>query len=83
VPIPSNVTVTEMGDAVDINISSDDGVAAVGASVCRNDGGDEMDANDPRSTLGQIDNTSLCASDPASSTGKKVSMLCFAVCIRQ
>ncbi|XP_065891186.1 ubiquitin carboxyl-terminal hydrolase 32-like isoform X2 [Dysidea avara] len=63
----------EMGDAVDINISSsDDGVAVGGASVCRNDAGDEIDVNDPRSKLGQIDNTSLCMSDSTSSTGKKL-----------
>ena len=81
VPIPSNVTVTEIGDTVDINMSSsDDGVVVSGASVSRNDAGDGMDVNDPRSTLGQIDNTPLCMSDSTSSTGKKVSV-CVYVCV--
>lgn len=67
-----------MGDAVDINISSsDDGVVVSGASVSRNDAVDGMDANDPRSTLGQIDNTPLCMSDSTSSTGKKVSVCAY------
>ena len=36
----------------------------VGAVACRNDGGsEELAASDPRSTLGQIDNSSLCEAD--------------------
>jgi len=83
VAILPNVTMTEMGDAVEINISSsDDGVVMRGASVSRNDAGDEMDVNDPRSTLGQIDNTPLCMSDSTSSTSKKVSVCtCIRACV--
>ena len=74
--MPPNVAVQDLGDIVDISVApSDDGNSAVGGAVaCRNDGGsEEFAAGDPRSTLGQIDNSSLCETDVPPSTGKKVS----------
>ena len=77
VPMPANVTVEDVDDAVDISITPNDKNSAVGEAVaCRNsNGSDEYAANDPRSTLGQIDNSSLCEQDAPPSTGKKVGLL--------
>ena len=74
VPMPANVTVEDLDDAVDISIAPNDGSSAVGGAVaCRNScGSDEYPPYDPRSTLGQIDNSSLCEQDAPPSTGKKV-----------
>ena len=75
--MPINITVQDLGDVVDINITPDDGNSAVGGAVaCRNSSGsEEFAASDPRSTLGQIDNSSLCEQDVPPSNGKKVSHL--------
>ena len=78
VPMPPNVTVQDLDDVVDITITepSDDNSAVGGAVACRSDGGsEELSASDPRSTLGQIDNSSLCELDVPPSAGKKVGFL--------
>ena len=78
VPMPPNVTVQDLDDVVDITITEpSDGNSAVGGAVaCRSDGGsEELSASDPRSTLGQIDNSSLCELDVPPSAGKKVGFL--------
>ena len=78
VPMPSNVMVQDLDDIVDISITTpNDADSAVGGAVaCRNDGGsEELAASDPRSTLGQIDNSSLCEADVPPSAGKKVGYL--------
>ena len=80
VPMPSNVMVQDLDDIVDISITTpNDADSAVGGAVaCRNDGGsEELAASDPRSTLGQIDNSSLCEADVPPSAGKKVGYLKF------
>ena len=72
--------VQDLDDIVDINITTpNDADSAVGGAVaCRNDGGsEELAASDPRSTLGQIDNSSLCEADVPPSAGKKVGYLEF------
>ena len=75
--MPANVTVQDLGDVVDINITPDAGNSAVGGAVaCRNSSGsEEFSAGDPRSTLGQIDNSSLCEQDVPPLSGKKVGHL--------